>query len=102
MANTREIKNVLVTVDYAESHLARLKEALAPANIIHLSSKDASGIEEALKIADVAVLQGDLDDRFLTAPNLRWIHCDHAGLNKSASPGVFEKGIIVTSSAGRS
>ncbi|MCU6796549.1 D-2-hydroxyacid dehydrogenase [Paenibacillus sp. WQ 127069] len=102
MTSTREIKNVLVTVEYAENHMARLKEALSPANIIHLSTKDASGIEEALKIADVALLHGDLDDRFLNAPNLRWIHCDHAGLNKSARPEVFEKGIIVTSSAGRS
>jgi phosphoglycerate dehydrogenase-like enzyme len=102
MANTREIKNVLVTLEHAEAHMTRLKEALAPANIIHLSQKDASGIEEALKVADVALLHGDLDDRFLNAPNLRWIHCDHAGLNKSARPEVFEKGIIVTSSAGRS
>jgi len=102
MTNTTEIKNVLVTLEHAETHLNRLKEALAPANIIHLNQKDASGIEEALKIADVALLHGDLDDRFLNAPHLRWVHCDHAGLNKSARPEVFERGLIVTSSAGRS
>jgi phosphoglycerate dehydrogenase-like enzyme len=36
------------------------------------------------------------------APHLVWIHCDHAGLDKSARPELFEKGLLVTSSAGRS
>jgi phosphoglycerate dehydrogenase-like enzyme len=50
----------------------------------------------------VALLAGDLDERYLHAPHLHWIHSDHAGLNKSARPEVFERGLIVTSSAGRS
>ena len=33
---------------------------------------------------------------------LRWVHCDHAGLNNSARPEIFERGLIVTGSAGRS
>ena len=33
---------------------------------------------------------------------LRWVHCCHAGLNKSARPEVFSRGIIVTGAAGRS
>ena len=52
--------------------------------------------------ADVAILSGDLDDRYADAPQMRWIHCDHAGLNKSARPWVFERGLHVTSSSGRS
>jgi phosphoglycerate dehydrogenase-like enzyme len=55
-----------------------------------------------LQRADVAVLAGDLDERYLDAPRLRWIHCDHAGLNRSARPEVFARGLLVTSSAGRS
>lgn len=98
----KEINTVLVTVDYTGNHLAKLMEAFAPARVIHVNRKDTAGIAAALEEADVALLQGDLDERFLVAPKLRWIHCDHAGLNKSARPEVFEKGIIVTSSAGRS
>jgi len=33
---------------------------------------------------------------------LRWAHCDHAGIEKSARPEVFDSGLLVTGSAGRS
>lgn len=52
--------------------------------------------------AEIAILAGDLDEPFLNAPKLKWIHCDHAGLTKSAKPEVFERGLLVTGSAGRS
>jgi len=97
-----DISCVLATVAYTGAHLARLRDAFAPAELIHLRRDDASGIATALERADVAVLAGDLDDRFLRAPRLRWIHCDHAGLNKSARPEVFQKELLVSSSAGRS
>ncbi|HEU5318303.1 MAG TPA: D-2-hydroxyacid dehydrogenase [Chloroflexota bacterium] len=97
-----DIAFVLATVPYAGPHLARLRGAFAPASVTQLRRDDATGIAAALERADVAVLAGDLDERFLRAPRLRWIHCDHAGLNKSARPEVFEKGLLVTSSAGRS
>ncbi|MFH5183764.1 D-2-hydroxyacid dehydrogenase [Paenibacillus sp. TAB 01] len=102
MTHAREIKHVMATVEYEGAHLERLKEAFAPANLILVSRHDADGIAAALKVADTAILQGDLDERYLDAPNLRWIHCDHAGLNQSARREVFEKGLLVTSSAGRS
>ena len=38
----------------------------------------------------------------LSAPKLKWVHCDHSGLTRSARPEVFERGLIVTGSAGRS
>jgi phosphoglycerate dehydrogenase-like enzyme len=97
-----EIHAVLATVQYSGDHLARLRAAFGAAEFIHLRRSDAAGIERALHDVDVAVLAGDLDERFLDAPKLRWIHCDHAGLNKSARPEVFERGLLVTSSAGRS
>ncbi|MDF2958669.1 MAG: 2-hydroxyacid dehydrogenase [Paenibacillus sp.] len=102
MTNTREIKTVMATVAFEGAHLQRLKEAFAPANVILVDRRDEDGVSEALKEADVAVLHGDLDERFFNAPRLRWVHCDHAGLNKTARPEVFEKGLLVTSSAGRS
>ena len=97
-----DVSLVLATVPYTGAHLARLREAFAPAEVVQLRRNDAAGIASALERADVAVLAGDLDARFLAAPRLKWIHCDHAGLNKSARPEVFERGLLVTSSAGRS
>jgi phosphoglycerate dehydrogenase-like enzyme len=96
------IDYVLATVAYQGDHLARLRAAFAPSEVHLVRRNDAAGIAAALQEADVAVLAGDLDERFLRAPKLRWIHCDHAGLNKSARPEVFERGLLATSSAGRS
>lgn len=98
----RDIRTVLTTVDYKEEHYRRLAQAFEPASLIRLRSDDDVGIRQALEVADVAVLKGDLDERFIHAPQLRWIHCDHAGLNKCAWPELFDRGLLVTSSAGRS
>ena len=80
----------------------RLAEAVGPDRLIAVSSRDAEAVEDALKDAEIAILAGDLDQRYLAAPKLRWVHCDHAGLTRSARPEVFERGLIVTGSAGRS
>jgi phosphoglycerate dehydrogenase-like enzyme len=101
-AETREIRSVLSTVLYHPHEVEQLRQAFAPSEFIHLHPGDAAGIEAALQYVDVAVIPIDLDDRFLAAPHLRWVHCDHAGLTRSARPEVFEKGLIVTGSAGRS
>jgi phosphoglycerate dehydrogenase-like enzyme len=97
-----QIKRVLATIQYKSEHLEQVRRAFAPAELLTAKPRDAAAVEEALKTVDVAVLASDLDDRFRDAPNLRWVHCDHAGLTRSARPWVFEKGLIVTSSAGRS
>lgn len=97
----RKINSVLVTANYQDDHLQSLRQTLAPAEFIHLASDDKEGIATALGWVDVAILSADLDERYLNAPNLKWIHCDHAGLNGSAKPKVFERGLIVTGSAGR-
>jgi phosphoglycerate dehydrogenase-like enzyme len=96
------IKIVMTTLPYQQGHWERLIQAISPAELIRLEPDNANGIAAALERADVALLSGDLDERSLYAPHLRWIHSDHAGLNKSARPEVFERGLIVTSSAGRS
>lgn len=93
---------VLATVDYKGDHWRRLEEAVAPGTLVRADRRDDDAIRDALRDADAAILHGDLDERFLAAPKLGWIHCDHAGLNKSARPEVFARGLIVTSSAGRS
>lgn len=98
----REIHTVLSTLMYHPDEIQQLREGFAPAEFIQLHPGNADGIEEALQRADVAILPIDLDDRFLAAPNLRWVHCDHSGLARSARPETFERGLIVTGSAGRS
>lgn len=97
-----DFKTVLTTVSYDEEQYEVLKKALEPATVIHCSNRDSETINQALQIVEVAILGGDLNDRFLHAPHLKWIHCDHAGLNKSAKPEIFNQGILLTSSAGRS
>lgn len=95
----REIHHVFATVPYEGSHLERLREIFAPARVVCVSPADA---EEELAHADVAVLRSDGDTRLLRAPRMRWIHCDQAGLDRFAKPEVFQRNLIVTSSAGRS
>ncbi len=80
----------------------RLEQAVAPDRLCVVADDDPAALAAALDLAEVAILPGDLDDRYLSAPRLRWVHCDHAGLTLSARPEVFARGLTVTSSAGRS
>lgn len=80
----------------------RLETAISPDRMAVVDVKDARAVKAALAEADIAILGGDLDDRFVAAPRLKWIHCNHAGLTRSARPEVFERGLTVTGSAGRS
>lgn len=95
-----DIQTVLLTVRWQDAYVERLKEHLAGAKIVR--TRDDAEIVRTLARADVAILASDLDDRFADAPRLKWVHCDHAGLNKSARPWVFERGLLVSSSSGRS
>jgi phosphoglycerate dehydrogenase-like enzyme len=80
----------------------KLRRALEPAEVTFCTPRDKDIIAEAIKKADVAILNSDLDDQILSGENLRWIHCCRAGLDRSARPEVFERGIVLTSSSGRS
>ena len=97
-----EIGAVLATINYEDEQFEKLRRAFRPAEFIRVRSNDAEALLAALARADVAVIEGDVDRRFLQAPRLRWVHCDKAGLDRSASPEVLQSGLLVTSSAGRS
>lgn len=97
-----EIKKVLVTAYIGEENKEKLRRALAPAEVTFRMFTDKEGIAEAARDVDVAILNGDLDDSILASRALRWVHCCRAGVEKSARPEVFERGIILTSSSGRS
>ena len=96
------ISRVLSTVKWTAEYRRRLVEIFAPAEVRFVSRKDQGAISRELPECDVAVIGGGLDDRYLSAPKLRWVHCDRAGLDKFAPPRLFDTPLIVTSSAGRS
>ena len=93
---------VLTTVQYEGVHWKGLAQALAGAEVLRFCSPADPGFDAALQRADVAILAKDPDAKILGAPRLRWIHVDHAGLNRAAKPEAFREGLVVTGSAGRS
>lgn len=100
-----EIKKALITACLKPENRKRLREALFPAEVIFCDSHAPNAkekIAESVKSVDVCILNGDLDEEILAGENLKWIHCCHAGLDRSARPEVFSRGIILTSSSGRS
>src|SRR6185436_1906177 len=90
----------LITVQWAPERVDQLVARLGAAEVVR--THDQAEVARALERAEVAIIHSDLDERFLVAPRLRWVHCDHAGLNRSARPEVFARGLLVTSSSGRS
>lgn len=94
--------NVVTTLAYQGWHWDALAKALDGANVHRFASPDDPGFAEALARADIALLAKDPDAGILSAPGLRWIHVDHAGLNRAARPEAFREGLVVTGSAGRS
>lgn len=97
-------RTVLVAHDlpFSQAHWDRLKATIAPDRMIVVETGNDADLAAALEEAEIAILTGDLDERFISAPRLKWVHCDHAGLTKSARPEVFSRGLRVTGSAGRS
>ncbi|MCC6179961.1 MAG: D-2-hydroxyacid dehydrogenase [Chloroflexi bacterium] len=94
-----KIEHVVATVTWPAAYIERLRECLGAERFVH--TRDTAEMERELERADVAIISGNVDARFLQAPRLRWVHCDAAGLERSARPEVFERGLLVTSSSGR-
>lgn len=93
---------VLTTLAYQGAHWDGLMAALDGAEVLRFDDADAAGFDAALARADVAILRKDPEPKILAAPSLRWIHIDHAGLNRAARPDAFRDGLVVTGSSGRS
>lgn len=96
------IRTALVTLPWSEALLSPLRDALSPAEVVCAHRHDSRAIAATLQRADVAFIAGDIDQRHLDAPHLQWVHCGHAGLERSATPALFAGDLIVTSAAGRS
>ena len=97
-----EIKSVLVSVALSEEGKQKLKAYLSPAHVIFYPYTDKEGIAKAIHGCDVAILNGNIDETILADKDLKWVHCCVAGIEKSAKAEIFERGIILTSSSGRS
>ena len=104
MNKKRCIKKAFSTEPYTDWHWDKLADALGPSvEIIRADHSDTAAVKEGIKDADVAIMAGDISKEVLSAAkNLKWVHCDHSGVNNSAHPELFERGIFLTSSAGRS
>lgn len=96
------IHKVVSTVRYDSRDLEALRKIFDGSDFIWVDPRDEAALRREIQDADVAVLDADLNDAVLSGPHLRWIHCNHAGLNRSARPEVFERGILLSGSAGRS
>lgn len=97
-----EIHKVVSTVWYNRENYHALRNVFPEADFVYVPFYDREALKREAQDADVAILLGDVDSVLLDSPTLKWIHCDHAGLNGSARPEVFASGKIVTGSAGRS
>lgn len=97
-----KIKKVVSTVWYNKEDYHTLRNVFPEADFVYVDFYDKKKLEAEAKDADAAILLGDVDDCLLGDNSLKWIACDHAGLNGSARPEVFAKNILVTGAAGRS
>lgn len=97
-----KISKVITTVWYNKENMYKLRRVFPNAQFVYVDFYDKDRLAEEAQNADAAILMGDVDPVLLGKNTLQWIHCDHAGLNGSARPEVFARGIPVTGSAGRS
>lgn len=97
-----KINKVVATVWYNKKNMHALRQVFPDAQFVYVDFFDKARLTEEVRDADVAILLGDVDPCLLGENTLKWIHCDHAGLNGSARPEVFARGIPVTGAAGRS
>jgi len=97
-------RTVVATTDLPFDAAAwwRLEAIVAPDSLLKVERTDRVAFTDALDNAEIAILGSDLDERVLAAPRLKWVHVNIAGMDGSARPELFERGIIVTGAAGRS
>ena len=81
-----EIKKVVATVWYNKENMRKLRRVFETAEFVYVDFFDKDRLAEEVRTADAAILMGDVDPCLLGENTLKWIHCDHAGLNGSARP----------------
>lgn len=97
-----KLKKVVTTLWYNKEDMHALRQVFPDADFRYVDFYDTEKLAQEVKDADAALILGDVPACLLGENTLKWIHCDHAGLNGSARPEVFARGIPVTGAAGRS
>ncbi|NKL38706.1 D-2-hydroxyacid dehydrogenase [Rhizobium leguminosarum bv. viciae] len=95
---------VLATNDlpFDDEGWKKIEAIAAPARLVRLDRQDHAGLRAVLETAEIALVGSDIDQAFIAAPKLRWLHVNIAGMDGSARPELFDRGVIVTGAAGRS
>lgn len=97
-----KIEKVLLTVKLKEENQKKIFEALKPAEVVYVDHKDIPGILENGKDADVIIFNSDSPVPVSSFPKLKWMHCSHAGIDKTVTPEFFDRNIVLTCAKGRS
>lgn len=97
------INKVITNSNYLGIYKERIISLFAPSPVIfvddNLSSEE---IKNKAKDCDVAFWQGNISPNIYEDSNLKWIHCNMAGLNGSINNKLFERKILLTGASGRS
>lgn len=96
-----QIHHALVTLHWPKALRDELADLL-DAKRVTIAEPRSAAAKDALRDVDVAILGGDASRDVLNAPRLRWLHCDHAGIDGFAPSELFAGNLVVTTSAGRS
>jgi phosphoglycerate dehydrogenase-like enzyme len=95
-------RKILVTMNLGARHAARLEQVFAGDQLNYVNRKDQQAVNAAAAVSEIALTSGALLGSFLDSPTLKWVNCNRSGLESWATPKLFESGLIVTGSAGRS
>ncbi|TDT17851.1 phosphoglycerate dehydrogenase-like enzyme [Ilumatobacter fluminis] len=95
-------ERVLLAVDWGDDVIGRLVDRLGADRVTRCDPADDASIGRALRVADAAITSAGPDARFVAAPSLRWLHVDHAGIDRFAPVELVGGDLVVTTSAGRS
>ena len=81
-----KINKVVTTVWYNKQNMYELRRVFPDSEFVYVDFYDKERLTEEVRDADVAIVMGDVDPCLLGENSLKWIQCDHAGLNGSARP----------------
>lgn len=95
-------REILARLNWRSQDIVRLRQVFVPSKLVYVEREDHAGIARALETCEIAILDGVADERYLTAPNLKWLHCDQSGLDGFAPRALADSDLVVTSSKGRS
>ncbi|MEM9515320.1 MAG: NAD(P)-dependent oxidoreductase [Actinomycetota bacterium] len=87
-------------MSWPEALIGKLIDSLDADHTIVVAHHHHDQVHDALRRAEVAIIGGNADERFVRAPHLHWLHIDHAGIDRFAPPELLANR-TVTTSAGR-